>query len=84
MHNSNLLLTRAEFELHRYCRYCGQRLKYVQYNVGLTMVMSKRCPMNEPDHHHDDIEYHQSFPSRKRNGKLTEGSRRIKRELAGI
>lgn len=69
---------RDEFERHRNCAHCGQRLIHAQYDEATTTVFTKRCPMFDPadfDKRHDFLLYHHEYPYRNRRGQNSEGTK---------
>jgi hypothetical protein len=74
------LTKREEFEALRYCRQCGRRLIYAQYDTATAQVLTKRCPERDPalpfrESPHEFIEVEQPMPHRDRRGHLTRGSK---------
>ena len=70
---------RDEFERHRNCCHCGQRLIHAQYEDGGATMFTKRCPQFDPlavGNRHDFLEHRHAYPYRDRRGRVSEGTKR--------
>jgi hypothetical protein len=67
---------RDEFERHRNCAHCGQRLIHAQYDDDTSTVFTKRCPQFDPtNQRHDFLEHRHRYPYRDRQSRLSGGTK---------
>ena len=67
---------RVEFERHRNCAYCGQRLVHAQYDLDGQTIFTKRCPHWTADQTlHDFLEHRHAYPYRDRRGQVSDGTK---------
>lgn len=71
---------RDEFERHRNCAHCGQRLIHSQYDDEGATVFTKRCPQYDAGiglklNRHDFLDYRHEYPYRNRRGQNSEGTK---------